>query len=110
MSPVEHCNVQLLYFDCMTAASAFNDNQKLFNTQSRLVLDENTCLSILETDLSTVHPDLFSSLDDIGRSQVEQLLRRLGVKTWNPKDLVNSHIIPTFKSDKWQVYKAFLVS
>ncbi|XP_068725664.1 uncharacterized protein [Montipora capricornis] len=64
---------------------------------------EKTCLNILETDLSTVHPSLFSSLDDIGRSQVEQLLKRLGVKTWNAKDLVNSHIIPTFKSGKWKV-------
>ena len=67
------------------------------------VLGEKTCHSILETDLSTVHPALFSSLDDIGRSQVEQLLRRLGVKTWSAKDLINSHIIPTFKSDKWKV-------
>lgn len=61
---------------------------------------DKTCHSILETDLSTVHPVLFSSLDDIGRTQVEQLLRRLGVKTWSAKDLINSHIIPTFKSDK----------
>ena len=58
---------------------------------------------MLEKDLSTVHPSLFSSLDDIGRSQVEQLLRSLGVKVWSPKELVNSHIIPTFKSDKWKV-------
>ncbi|XP_068715873.1 uncharacterized protein [Montipora foliosa] len=63
---------------------------------------DKTCHSILETDLSTVHPVLFSSLDDIGRTQVEQLLRRLGVKTWSAKDLINSHIIPTFKSDKWK--------
>ena len=64
---------------------------------------EQTTFSVLEKDLSTVHPSLFSSLDDIGRSQVEQLLRSLGVKVWSPKELVNSHIIPTFKSDKWKV-------
>ena len=64
---------------------------------------ELTTFTVLEKDLSTVHPVLFSSLDDIGRSQVEQLLRRLGVKVWSPKELVNSHIIPTFKSDKWKV-------
>ena len=63
---------------------------------------------MLEKDLSTVHPALFSSLDDIGRSQVEQLLRLLGVKTWSARELINSHIIPAFKSDKWKVpYSCF---
>ena len=64
---------------------------------------EQTCFTVLEKDLSTVHPALFSSLDDIGRSQVEQLLRRLGVKSWSARELVNSHIIPIFKSGKWKV-------
>lgn len=64
---------------------------------------EQTCITVLERDLSTVHPVLFSSLDDIGRSQVEQLLRRLGVKSWSARELINSHIIPTFKSGKWKV-------
>ena len=50
-----------------------------------------------------MHPALFSSLDDIGRSQVKQLLRRLGVKRLSARDLINSHILPTFKSDKWKV-------
>ena len=50
-----------------------------------------------------MHPALFSSLDDIGRSQVEQLLRRLGVKSLSARDLINSHILPTLKSDKWKV-------
>ena len=64
---------------------------------------EQTYFNVLERDLSTVHPALFTSLDNIGRSQVEQLLRRLGVKSWSPRDLINCHIIPTFKSDKWKV-------
>lgn len=64
---------------------------------------EQTCFSVLERDLSTVHPALFSSLDDIGRSQVEQLLRRLGVKSWSTRELINSHIIPAFKFGKWKV-------
>ena len=78
-----------------------------FNYYNAFVLgaksNEQTCFSILERDLSTVHPALFSSLDDIGRSQVEQLLRRLGVKSWSARDLINSHILPTLKSDKWKV-------
>lgn len=58
--------------------------------------------------MSTVHPALFSSLDDIGRSQVEQLLRRLGVKSWSARELINSHIIPIFKSGKWKVTHEFV--
>lgn len=50
-----------------------------------------------------MHPALFSSLDDIGRSQVEQLLRRLGVKSLSARDVINGHILPTLKSDKWKV-------
>ncbi|XP_078347983.1 uncharacterized protein LOC144633073 isoform X2 [Oculina patagonica] len=75
---------------------------------------EQTFSTVLEKDLSTVHPALFSSLDDIGRSQVEQLLRRLGVKSWSARELINSHIIPTFKSHKWkakskEVLRSYLV-
>ena len=70
---------------------------------------EQTCFTVLEKDLSTVHPNLFTSLDDIGRSQVEQLLRRLGVKSWSAKELINSHIIPTFNSDRWKVCYVCLV-
>ncbi|XP_022793492.1 uncharacterized protein LOC111332406 isoform X4 [Stylophora pistillata] len=63
---------------------------------------EKTFLSVLAKDVTTVHPSLLSSLDDIGRSQVEELLRRLGVKMWTPKEVVNNHIIPVFKSKKWK--------
>ena len=71
---------------------------------------EQTSFTVLERDLSTVHPALFSSLDDIGRSQVEQLLRRLGVKSWSARELINSHIIPTFQSSKWKVTHEFVYS
>ena len=57
---------------------------------------------MLEKDLPTVHPSLLSALDDIGRSQVE-LLKRLGVKMWTPKEVINNHIIPVFKSKQWKV-------
>lgn len=64
---------------------------------------EKTIFSVLEKDLPTVHPSLLSALDDIGRSQVEQLLKRLGVKMWTPKEVINNHIISVFKSKQWKV-------
>ena len=80
-------------------------NGKYFGTSILLgfMHQEKTFLSVLAKDVTTVHPSLLSSLDDIGRSQVEELLRRLGVKMWTPKEVVNNHIIPVFKSKKWKV-------
>ena len=67
-------------------------------------LDEKAAVRVLEKDLPILHGVLFSSLDSIGRSQVAHLLKQLGVKSFTPKDVINSHILPTLKSDKWKVF------
>ena len=94
VSPLFVNSTALLSLSCLFHCTAFFPGTKS---------QDQTCFTVLERDLSTVHPALFSSLDDIGRSQVEQLLGRLGVKSWSARELINSHIIPTFKSSKWKV-------
>lgn len=67
------------------------------------LIDDKKVVRVLEKDLPILHGELFSSLDSIERSQVAHLLKQLGVKSFSPKDVINSHILPTLKSDNWEV-------
>ena len=60
-------------------------------------------LLMLEQDLHMVNSGLFSSLDQIGNSQVSKLLERLGVKRLLASEVLNHHILPVLKSDDWKV-------
>ena len=37
------------------------------------------------------------------RAEVQRFLKNLGLKPILPRDLIYEHIIPTFKTGKWQV-------
>ncbi|XP_072230072.1 uncharacterized protein [Leuresthes tenuis] len=59
-------------------------------------------LSALYEDLNVVHPSLLSCLEPLESQQVRVLLKRLGVHELEPQDLLEQHIYPTIKSNKWK--------
>lgn len=60
-------------------------------------------LSALYKDVSVVHPSLLDCLEPLENQQVRELLKRLGVHELEPQDLLEQHIYPTIRSDKWKV-------
>jgi len=58
-------------------------------------------LSVLESDIETVHPLLFG--DAVSMPQVCRLLEQIGVKRLTPTDMIHHHILPTLCSPSWQV-------
>ncbi|XP_066520431.1 uncharacterized protein wu:fj29h11 isoform X2 [Hoplias malabaricus] len=61
-----------------------------------------TGLGALYTDLSIVEPRLLSCLDELGNSQVRELLRRLQVHKLEPQQLLQQHIYPILESMAWK--------
>ncbi|XP_017271683.1 protein NO VEIN isoform X2 [Kryptolebias marmoratus] len=59
-------------------------------------------LSELYKDLSVVHPSLLNCLEPLENQQVRELLKRLGVHELEPLELLEQHIYPTIRSDKWK--------
>jgi len=54
-------------------------------------------------DLSMLMPNFLGSLDNVSNSQLGSLLERLGVKHLQPQDIIQHHILPSLRSDQWQV-------
>ncbi|KAM6897522.1 uncharacterized protein FYW49_018807 [Xenentodon cancila] len=59
-------------------------------------------LSALYRDVSVVHPSLLSCLEPLENQQVRELLKRLGVHELEPQELLEQHIYPTIRSNKWK--------
>ncbi|XP_030610585.1 protein NO VEIN isoform X2 [Archocentrus centrarchus] len=59
-------------------------------------------LSALYKDVSVVHPSLLSCLEPLESQQVRELLRRLGVHELEPQELLEQHIYPSIRSNKWK--------
>ncbi|XP_076856187.1 uncharacterized protein LOC143510575 isoform X2 [Brachyhypopomus gauderio] len=59
-------------------------------------------LGALYTDLSVVEPRLLACLDELGNSQVRELLRRLQVHELEPEQVLQQHIYLTLKSGAWK--------
>lgn len=59
-------------------------------------------LSALYKDVNVVHPALLSCLEPLESQQVRELLRRLGVHELEPQELLEQHIYPTIRNNKWK--------
>ncbi|CAG5911609.1 unnamed protein product [Menidia menidia] len=59
-------------------------------------------LSALYKDVNVVHPSLLNCLEPLENQQVRELLKRLGVHELEPQELLEEHIYPTIKNNKWK--------
>ncbi|XP_034425939.1 protein NO VEIN isoform X1 [Hippoglossus hippoglossus] len=59
-------------------------------------------LSALYKDVKVVHPSLLSCVEPLESQQVRELLRRLGVHELEPQELLEQHIYPTIRNNKWK--------
>ncbi|XP_061665744.1 uncharacterized protein wu:fj29h11 isoform X2 [Syngnathoides biaculeatus] len=59
-------------------------------------------LSLLYEDVNVVHPSLLSCVEPLENQQVRELLRRLGVHQLEPQELLEQHIYPVLKNEKWK--------
>ena len=59
-------------------------------------------MRVLEHDLNTLDRRIFDDLDQVDKLKLERFLSELGVKTFSPREAIQNHIIPTFKSENWQ--------
>ncbi|XP_030630958.1 protein NO VEIN-like [Chanos chanos] len=64
--------------------------------------DAHTGMEALYRDLSIVEPGLLSCLDDLGNSQVRELLRRLQVHELEPRQVLREHIYPALRNGSWK--------
>lgn len=60
-------------------------------------------LSALYKDINVVHPSLLSCLEPLENQQVRELLKKLGVHELEPQELLEQHIYPTIRNNKWKV-------
>ncbi|XP_028263346.1 uncharacterized protein LOC114437112 isoform X2 [Parambassis ranga] len=56
----------------------------------------------LYNDINVIHPSLLSCLEPLESQQVRELLRRLGVHEMEPQELLEQHIYPSLRSNKWK--------
>ncbi|KAL1263883.1 hypothetical protein QQF64_004238, partial [Cirrhinus molitorella] len=66
------------------------------------VMQAQTDLQALYQDLSIVEPRLLACLDELGNSQVRELLRRLNVHELEPQQVLQQHIYPLLRSKAWE--------
>ncbi|XP_026207843.1 uncharacterized protein wu:fj29h11 isoform X2 [Anabas testudineus] len=59
-------------------------------------------LSALYKDVNVVHPSLLSCVEPLESQQVRELLRRLGVHELEPQELLEQHIYPSIRTNKWK--------
>ncbi|XP_053269146.1 uncharacterized protein wu:fj29h11 [Pleuronectes platessa] len=59
-------------------------------------------LSALYKDVKVVHPSLLSCVEPLESQQVRELLKRLGVHELEPQELLEKHIYPTIRNNKWK--------
>lgn len=69
----------------------------------------NQCLQLIEKDLNILCRSLTENVEDqIEQDQVIRLLKDLGLRSIQPKDLIHDHIIPIFKNGSWKVVTRFV--
>ncbi|RXN31303.1 hypothetical protein ROHU_036186 [Labeo rohita] len=66
------------------------------------VTQAQTDLQALYQDLYIVEPRLLTCLDELGNSQVRELLRRLNVHELEPQQVLQQHIYPLLRSKAWE--------
>ncbi|XP_077085850.1 uncharacterized protein LOC143737933 [Siphateles boraxobius] len=66
------------------------------------VTQAGTDLKALYQDLNIVEPRLLACLDELGNSQVRELLRRLGVHELEPQQVLQQHIYPVLRTKAWE--------
>uniref|UniRef100_A0A3B4U8I9 Wu:fj29h11 n=1 Tax=Seriola dumerili TaxID=41447 RepID=A0A3B4U8I9_SERDU len=72
-------------------------------------MEESPCclftgpLSALYKDVNVVHPSLLSCVEPLESQQVRELLRRLGVHELEPQELLEQHIYPSIRNNKWKL-------
>ena len=64
----------------------------------------NKPIHLIEKDLHILSHSLVLCLGGISQQQVKKLLCDLGVKDITPSDVIQNHIIPTFKTGNWKVF------
>lgn len=60
-------------------------------------------LSALYKDVNVVLPDLLSCLESLESQQIRELLKKLGVHEMQPQELLEQHIYPAIRNNKWKV-------
>ncbi|XP_036073145.1 protein NO VEIN isoform X3 [Oryzias melastigma] len=71
-------------------------------TKKKKAQGQTGAVSALYRDVSVVHPSLLSCLEPLQSQQVRELLKRLGVHELKPQELLDQHIYPTIKNNKWK--------
>ncbi|XP_056626776.1 uncharacterized protein wu:fj29h11 isoform X3 [Triplophysa dalaica] len=66
------------------------------------VTQAQTDLKALYQDLNIVEPQLLVCLDELGNSQVRELLRRLNIHELEPQEVLHKHIYPMLRSKSWE--------
>ena len=64
-------------------------------------------LGELQTNLCVLHPALLLGLDATALSQIWCLLEQLQVRHITPREVVEHHVIPEFRSGAWKVSLQF---
>uniref|UniRef100_UPI00358DDEA2 uncharacterized protein n=1 Tax=Myxine glutinosa TaxID=7769 RepID=UPI00358DDEA2 len=64
--------------------------------------DKKTKLGELQTNLCVLHPALFLGLDATALSQMWCLLEQLQVRHITPREVIEHHVIPEFRSGAWK--------
>ncbi|XP_008291034.1 uncharacterized protein LOC103365383 isoform X2 [Stegastes partitus] len=59
-------------------------------------------LSALYKDVSVVHPSLLNCLEPLESQQIRELLRKLGVHELEPQEVLEQHIYPSIRNNKWK--------
>lgn len=85
-----------------------NTSSKIFTTNLVTLVPMNPCLftdplAALYKDVNVVHPSLLSCVEPLESQQVRELLRRLGVHELEPQELLEQHIYPSIRNNKWKV-------
>ncbi|XP_043085921.1 protein NO VEIN [Puntigrus tetrazona] len=66
------------------------------------VAQAQTDLQALYQDLNIVEPRLLACLDELGNSQVRELLRKLSVHELEPQQVLQQHIYPLLRTKAWE--------
>lgn len=72
------------------------------NTKKKKAQAQTGPLSALYKDVNVVHPSLLSCVEPLESQQVRELLRRLGVHELEPQELLEQHIYPSIRNNKWK--------
>ncbi|XP_057682155.1 uncharacterized protein wu:fj29h11 [Corythoichthys intestinalis] len=75
------------------------ENSKMKKTKDQV---QNGNLLALYEDVNVVHPSLLSCVEPLESQQVLELLRRLGVHQLEPQELLEQHIYPVLRNEKWK--------